>query len=233
MVSRGTATGHTTGAWNGDPLLLLLGVFVCEALPFQSLAAVGEADGGDEAAVPTAGIDGGLQEGPDAGVIAGQETLAKLKGVRVHALADDRPVSLDMANHGGRPVLLTLWATWCEPCLKELPVLQRLANENRAAVSFIGVAQDLDSAGNRRDAGSILAKAGVTYPQYLEEDGPTVEERIFGRGTATLPAFALYDAKGVLVFRALGSVGLPENYERLVTALRQVSLPPRTEKDVP
>lgn len=153
------------------------------------------------------------------------ERLQQLAGVTVHQAADGRPFRLERSGLHHRPVLLTLWATWCEPCLRELPVLQRLSVGNASAVSFIGVAQDLNSAANRGAVRAVLAKSGVTYPQYLEEDGLSVEERIFGRGTATLPAFALFDDKGRILLRQLGAVTIQENYDRLNAALQSLSHP--------
>jgi thiol-disulfide isomerase/thioredoxin len=185
---------------------------------------------GWDASVPGSHSDGGTEGSAEAksgqGGTKGTDDLSQLTAVHVFGLEDGRSVSMVGTTHPGRPVLFTLWATWCEPCLKELPRLQRLATEKLHRVAFVGIAQDLNSRDNRQNVRAIVTSAGVTFPQFLESDGLTVEERIFGHGVETLPAFALFDSRGKLVMRAVGSVLNMENYRHLTAALDHLEVRP-------
>ncbi|MDP9071216.1 MAG: TlpA family protein disulfide reductase [Actinomycetota bacterium] len=76
----------------------------------------------------------------------------------------DRPVAL--AQRGGKPAVLNFFASWCVPCRKELPVLERAHRREADRVAFLGVAVD-DS---RSAARGMLDEAGVTYPAGLDPD---------------------------------------------------------------
>ncbi|HYG47760.1 MAG TPA: TlpA disulfide reductase family protein, partial [Allosphingosinicella sp.] len=55
---------------------------------------------------------------------------------------DGAPASL--ADFRGRPVLLNLWATWCAPCVAEMPTLDRLAGREGDRLQVLTVSEDLD-----------------------------------------------------------------------------------------
>lgn len=86
------------------------------------------------------------------------------------------------------PVVINLWATWCAPCRRELPDFEQVHGEIGDDVRFIGV-----NLGDRAsDAARFIAEVGVTFDQYLDEDG-TLNERL---GTATLPVTVITDDQG-------------------------------------
>ena len=76
----------------------------------------------------------------------------------------DRPVALGQRD--GKPAVVNFFASWCVPCRKELPVLERAHRRQAGKVAFIGVAVD-DARGA---ASGLLAEAGVTYPAGLDPD---------------------------------------------------------------
>jgi thiol-disulfide isomerase/thioredoxin len=68
----------------------------------------------------------------------------------------------------GSVVVINLWASWCEPCRTESPVLARAARALAAQkVAFVGI-DELDTTGS---ATQFVAMAGVTYPQLVDSDG--------------------------------------------------------------
>jgi len=64
----------------------------------------------------------------------------------------------------GTPVLVNLWASWCPPCKKELPLLQEV--DASGALQVIGFSRDRF----KDSAADALRKAGVTYPNWLDAD---------------------------------------------------------------
>jgi thiol-disulfide isomerase/thioredoxin len=90
--------------------------------------------------------------------------MAELSGVRVGCLADGSTV--DLAETAGRPVLVNVWATWCEPCRAELPLLAGYA-AGPDAVPVLGLAVQSPPA----DALDLLADLGVRFVNLDDPDG--------------------------------------------------------------
>jgi cytochrome c biogenesis protein CcmG/thiol:disulfide interchange protein DsbE len=84
------------------------------------------------------------------------------------SLEGDDDISL--ADYRGRAVVLNFWASWCEPCKDEVPMLQRAWEENRdRGVVVLGVnAQDFTSF-----ARDFVERYGITYPNARDGAGKT------------------------------------------------------------
>jgi thiol-disulfide isomerase/thioredoxin len=104
--------------------------------------------------------------------------------------------TLDLATLRGRPVLLDLWATWCGPCLLEMPLLDRISRYAGAAgLSLITVDQDKNPA----DAADYLRKEHYLWPNY--HDGFNGQYHQLGlKLSQGLPALMLVDASGKIVY---------------------------------
>ena len=103
-----------------------------------------------------------------------------------------------LADHRGRVVLLNVWATWCPPCVAEMPSLERLAAE-RAGEDFVVLPVSLDR--TMADAQAWYAKNGITRLPLIH-DG---EYRLFARlDLAGVPMSILYDRNGREVARLPG-----------------------------
>ncbi len=100
-------------------------------------------------------------------------------------------------DYRGRPVLVNFWATWCGPCRQEQPALQRLAEDYRGRVAFVGVNHTDDLAAARE----YLRQYGVTYPSVFDPAG----EVAFDFRIPYLPATVIVDAEGRLRYRLLGA----------------------------
>jgi cytochrome c biogenesis protein CcmG/thiol:disulfide interchange protein DsbE len=89
----------------------------------------------------------------------------------------------------GKPVVLNFWASWCAPCVQELPVLSDGATAH-PAVAFVGADNQDTTAGFN----SFEATHGHPYPA-----GPIVEGSYQAYGVAGLPATFFLDAQGRVV----------------------------------
>jgi cytochrome c biogenesis protein CcmG, thiol:disulfide interchange protein DsbE len=68
---------------------------------------------------------------------------------------------------GDRPVVVNFFASWCQPCLEEMPVFERVHQELGDQVRFVGLAVN-DTPDRARE---IVADTGVTYPTYTDTEG--------------------------------------------------------------
>jgi cytochrome c biogenesis protein CcmG/thiol:disulfide interchange protein DsbE len=89
----------------------------------------------------------------------------------------------------GKPVVLNFWASWCAPCIQELPVLSE-ASTAHPAVAFVGA----DNQDTTTGFASFEATHGHPYPA-----GPIVEGSYQSYGVAGLPATFFLDAQGRVV----------------------------------
>jgi len=132
---------------------------------------------------------------------AGTVVAARGEAVPVIVLAglDGRQVQLPSA-YAGRPVLINVWATWCGPCIKEMPELQRFSSEQASnGVQVVGIA--LDDAQAVRD---FLTRVRVTYPILLDSTGPADAGVRLGNPKGVLPYSILMSADGRLLKQRIG-----------------------------
>src|SRR6476646_8325629 len=112
---------------------------------------------------------------------------------------DGQPTHL--ASFRGRPVLVNLWATWCGPCVVEMPSLDALAGRQTAGQGLQIVAISQDSSDGRRKVTDFFAQRRFQHLQpYLDSEMGLM----FGLGLDTLPTTILYDSQGHEVWRMVG-----------------------------
>ncbi len=107
-----------------------------------------------------------------------------------------RPVNLSVFR--GRPLLVNLWATWCGPCVVEMPSLDRLAAREGEALQVVAISQDMD--GRQKVTDFFAARDFTRLEPYL--DGAMA--LMVALRLDTLPTTILYDAEGREVWRMTG-----------------------------
>lgn len=106
----------------------------------------------------------------------------------------------DLSAFRGKPLLVNLWATWCGPCVKELPALDALAAAQAGRLQVVAVSEDMEGTGV---VAPFLAKRGVkTLKPYHDPNNALLTEL----KEASLPVSVLYDAEGKEVWRVPGDL---------------------------
>ena len=109
---------------------------------------------------------------------------------------------VSMARFKGRPLLLNFWATWCPPCVEELPLLNAFFQAREAqGWQVMGLAVDQPSAVRR-----FLEKMPLAFPVGMAGLSGTDLSRNLGNGPGALPFTVLFDPAGKAVQRKLGKV---------------------------
>jgi thiol-disulfide isomerase/thioredoxin len=102
-----------------------------------------------------------------------------------------------IASLQGYPIVANVWASWCNPCRVEFPVLQKLSARYGKRVAFLGVNSE-DSADA---AATYLEGTPVPYPSYSDPDKAILNSIGAASG---LPDTAFYNADGTLCFLKIG-----------------------------
>lgn len=111
---------------------------------------------------------------------------------------DGRPRAL--AEWQGQPLLVNFWASWCGPCIEEMPLLDEFAREQGdGGVQVLGIAlDDLDA------VREFLAQVPVAYPILMDRAGPADSSVQLGNSRGVLPYSVLLDAEGRVLREKLG-----------------------------
>ena len=128
--------------------------------------------------------------------------------------ADGRP--FDSAALRGRPLVLNFWATWCPPCVEEMPELDALSRELAPkGVQVIGIG--IDSAAKIQQ---FAQKSGFSYPLLPAGAGGAELTRAFGNASAALPYTVVIGRDGRIRERILGRFKLESLRKAALSAAR-------------
>lgn len=138
------------------------------------------------------------------GAVTGAGDSPGTESVKLEVASWDE-VQQTIAGHKGKVVVLDLWNSTCEPCIKELPGLAKLHQEMGSDVAcltlnldYIGLADEPPQT-HRETATKILASKQVHCQNFLSSDS---DEEIYKKvGAAAVPVVLVYDREGKLARR--------------------------------
>lgn len=114
--------------------------------------------------------------------------------------------SLALASFAGKPLLVNFWATWCPPCVEELPLIDRFYQENKSKNwQVLGLAVDQPSA-----VRAWLQRTPLSFPVALAGFGGTELSKSLGNLAGGLPFTVVFGASSQLLHRKSGKLS-PED----------------------
>jgi thiol-disulfide isomerase/thioredoxin len=119
------------------------------------------------------------------------------------------PPKVTVDSLRGKPAVVNFWASWCEPCVKEAPHLQRFHERNRGEVAVVGVSYTDNLPGAKK----FIARWGWTFPNLSDPEGVAGSEwELVG-----LPVTVILNARGEITARLRG----PQTEAKLDEAVRE------------
>jgi cytochrome c biogenesis protein CcmG/thiol:disulfide interchange protein DsbE len=107
--------------------------------------------------------------------------------------------NIHLANFKGKPVMLNFWASWCDPCKHEAPLLETTWRRVQGqGIVFLGI----DYQDTQSDGLSFLQHYGITYPNVVDVNGSTA----INYGVTGIPETVFIDRHGVIVHKVIGEL---------------------------
>jgi thiol-disulfide isomerase/thioredoxin len=126
----------------------------------------------------------------------------RLPDVSLSSLTGGAPVDLGTLRG---PAVVNLWAQWCGPCKRELPIYESFFQQHGSKVAVLGVDwQDTQA----DDARRLARRSGVTYPLVVDSE-PAIHGRF-------LPQLVLVDADGMIAYQEYVEIKSLTQLEQLV-----------------
>ena len=130
----------------------------------------------------------------------------------VEAVDRDSPVELsgedlegeplDLADLRGKPTVVNVWGSWCQPCRAEAPALQAVAEQTADRAVFVGLnTRDLDPAAPR----AFVRAFGITFPSLFDPDGSLLLAFAGDLPPSAIPSTLIIDPQGRVAARVVGT----------------------------
>lgn len=124
------------------------------------------------------------------------------------SFADTAGKQHSLAGYKGQWVLVNFWATWCPPCIEEIPDFAELYAARKKDLMVLGIALDFD---DKAQVFEFAEKQGMNYPLVFGEDKVMAQ---FPK-VSVLPTSFLFDPKGKKVLKRVGPLTRAE-LEKLI-----------------
>ncbi|KGR93746.1 TlpA family protein disulfide reductase [Burkholderia sp. ABCPW 111] len=155
--------------------------------------------------------DGGTQAGAPAGGPAASNAVDALWAAS-YPDVDGKPQGL--AAFKGQKVVVNFWASWCGPCVEEMPELVKLSQEyEKKGVRFVGIGVD-----SEQNVKNFLKKVPVDYPIFVSGYAGADLARNFGNTAGALPFTVVIDETGKVRETKLGQIH-PDELKRTLDTL--------------
>lgn len=133
-------------------------------------------------------------------------TDSKIEALWALELEGTKESLIPLRRFKGKPLILNFWATWCPPCIEELPLLDAFYSQHTAkSWQVLGVAVDKREAVLR-----FLDKMPLKFPVVLGGAQGVGLSRELGNATGSLPFTVVLNADGVIIHRKMGVLGATE-----------------------
>lgn len=151
--------------------------------------------------------------------VAGLDTVEPVMTLPDFVLTDvaGNPRSID--EFTGQPLLINFWATWCAPCLREMPMFQSVWQQRSddRSLQIVGIAID-----RTEDVGPYIEESGVTYPILVGEADAMETASDFGPDFVGLPFTVFVSADRQILLAHSGEL-LREQLDNILSVLDEVA----------
>lgn len=130
--------------------------------------------------------------------------LPDLQFVRMGSAEPDR-----LGAYEGRPLVINFWASWCTPCLAELPRFEQTYQAHKDQVTFLG----LNLQDSARSAAQVVTDTGLSYPLGIDPDGQLFR----ALGGLGMPTTLFVAADGTVLERHTGELSAEQLVDKLQT----------------
>ena len=119
---------------------------------------------------------------------------------------------VELTQYLGKPLVLNFWATWCPPCVKEMPDLEALHAKHQG-VHIVGLAVDTVV-----NVEKFITKVQVSYPLLITGHGGIQLMRTLGNKQGGLPFTVVFNEKGQVATQILGQIK-PDELDAYITGM--------------
>ena len=142
-------------------------------------------------------------------------SIAMVGGIAFHGLPNNENMLIaefsfpdvagqlhDSAEWQGKIQIINFWATWCAPCLEEIPTFIKIQNEFESKnVQFIGIAMD-----NQQAVKGFLDRFQINYPMLVGGDSAIGLSYQMGNIVKAVPFTVFVDEQGTIIHRQMGEI---------------------------